>query len=120
MTITDADTVVKANYRAEVYTLRTSGPPCQLIGYPSVVVSGATVTHGGEGLPPEVVKAYTLSRGTTLSFALATARTGSCRDVSTITVTLPETTTRKQVSTPLRVCNGRLGVTPIHRAGDDE
>ena len=120
VTITDADTVTKGTYRAEVYTLRTTGAPCQLLGYPSVVVSGATVTNGGEGLPPETVKAYTLSRGTTLSFALATARSGTCRDVSTITVTLPGTSTPKHVATTLRVCNGRLGVTPVHRAGDDE
>jgi hypothetical protein len=120
VTITDADTVTKAGYRAEVYTLRTSGSPCQLTGYPSVVVNGATVTRGGEGLPAESVRSYTLSRTTTLSFALATARTGSCRDESAITVTLPGTTAPKGVVTGLRVCNGRLGVTPVHRLGEDE
>lgn len=118
--VTDADTVVKPGYRAEVYTLRTTGAPCQLTGYPSVVVSGATVTHGGEGLPAETVQPYTLSRATTLSFALATARTGTCRDVSGISVTLPGTATSKRVVTDLRVCNDRLGVSPVHRLGDDE
>jgi hypothetical protein len=120
VTITDADTVTKASYRAEIYTLRTTGAPCELMGYPSVVVNGATVTHGGEGLPAEVPQAYTLSRSTTLSFALATSRTGTCRDETAITVTLPGTTTPKGVATTLHVCNGRLGVTPVHRAGDSD
>jgi hypothetical protein len=122
VTITDADTVTPrgTSYRAEVYVLRTTGAPCQLAGYPSVLVDGATVTRGGEGLPPETVKPYTLSRATSLSFALATARTGTCTDQSAITVTLPGTSTPKRVMTDLHVCNGRLGVSPVHRLGDDE
>jgi hypothetical protein len=122
VTITDADTVTPrgASYRAEVYVLRTTGAPCQLAGYPTVVVDGATVVRGGEGLPPEAVRPYTLSRTTSLSFALATGRTGSCADRSAITVTLPGTTTPKRVATDLRVCDARLGVTPVHRLGDDE
>lgn len=120
VTIIDADTVVKPEYRAEVYTLRTTGAPCELRGYPRVVVSGATVTPGGEGLPPEAVASYTLSKATTLSFAVATSRSGSCTEQSAITVTLPGTATPKRVATTLRVCNGRLGVTPVHRAGDDD
>ncbi|MFN2536773.1 MAG: DUF4232 domain-containing protein [Mycobacteriales bacterium] len=120
MTITDADTVIKPAYRAEVYTLRTSGAPCQLRGYPAVVVSGASVTPGGEGLPPENVQTYTLSRATTLSFALATSRTGTCTDRSAIRVTLPGTTAPRTVATGLRVCNGRLGVSPVHRLGDSD
>jgi hypothetical protein len=120
VSIVDADTVVKPAYRAEVYVLRTSGPACQLEGYPGIAVSGVTVSHGGQGLPPETVRAYTLSRTTSLSFALATARSGSCAERATVTVTLPGTSTPRRVATSLRVCNGRLGVTPVHRLGDDE
>jgi hypothetical protein len=118
--VTDADTVVKPGYRAEVYVLRTRGRACQLTGYPAVTVAGTTVTHGGEGLPPETPKTYTLSAGTSLSFALATARSGSCTDRAAISVSLPGTSQRKTVTTDLRVCNGRLGVSPVHRLGDDE
>ncbi|MCU1603459.1 MAG: hypothetical protein JWO22_4168 [Frankiales bacterium] len=121
VTITDADTVVKPGYRAEVYVLRTTGAPCQLTGYPSVLVNGATVTRGGSGLPPETVHAYTLSRATSLSFALATARPGaSCDDQTAITVTLPGTSQPRGVVTDLRVCDHQLGVSPVHRLGDDE
>jgi hypothetical protein len=123
VTVTDADTVTPrgASYRAEVYVLRTTGSPCQLMGYPSVVVSEARVSHGGQGLPAETVKPYTLSRATSLSFALATARTGaSCTDATTITVTLPGTNQPKQVATTLRVCDHKLGASPVHRLGDDE
>jgi hypothetical protein len=120
VTITDADTLVKPGYRAEVYVLRTTGAPCQLMGYPGVLVSGATVTHGGSGLPAETAQAYTLSRSTSLSFALATGRTGSCADLTRITVTLPGTSTPKGVPTDLHVCDHKLGVSPVHRLGDDE
>lgn len=120
VTVTDADTVVKPRYRAEVLVLRTTGAPCQLNGYPSVFVQGATVTRGGEGLPPETPRPATLSRGTSLSFALATARTGTCRDTRAITVVLPGTTQPKGVLADVRICNGRLGVSPVHRLGDDE
>lgn len=122
VTITDADTVTPrgASYRAEVYVLRTTGAPCQLKGYPTVRVSGATVTPGGAGLPAEAAKPYTLSRTTSLSFALATGRTGSCEDLTRITVTLPGTSTPKAVPTDLHVCDHKLGVSPVHRVGDDE
>jgi hypothetical protein len=122
VTITDADTVTPrgASYRAEVYVLRTTGAPCQLMGYPSVQAAGATVTRGGSGLPAETAKPYTLSRTTSLSFALATGRTGSCEDLTRITVRLPGTSLSKGVPTDLHVCDHRLGVSPVHRMGDDE
>ena len=120
VTVTDADTVVKPGYRAEVYVLRTTGRACQLSGYPTVSVAGAAVTRGGEGLPAEAPRAYTLTPGTSLSFALATGRSGSCTDRGAMTVILPGTTQRKAVTTDLQVCNGRLGVSPVHRLGDDE
>jgi hypothetical protein len=122
VTVTDADTVTPrgASYRAEVYVLRTTGSPCQLMGYPYVLVSGTTVTRGGSGLPAETAKPYTLSRTTSLSFALATGRTGSCEDLTEITVTLPGTRTSKAVPTNLHVCDHKLGVSPVHRVGDDE
>jgi hypothetical protein len=123
VTITDADTVRPrgASYRAEVYVLRTTGKPCQLVGYPSVLVNGTTVTRGGQGLPPETPQPFTLSTATSLSFALATSRSGTdCTDQTAITVTLPGTSTPRGVVTTLRVCDHQLGVSPIHRLGDDE
>jgi hypothetical protein len=90
------------------------------MGYPYVLVSGTTVTRGGSGLPAETAKPYTLSRTTSLSFALATGRTGSCEDLTEITVTLPGTRTSKAVPTNLHVCDHKLGVSPVHRVGDDE
>lgn len=120
VTVTDADTVVKPGYRAEIYVLRTTAAPCQITGFPTVFVSGVTVTRGGQGLPPEVPKPVTLSPGTSLSFAVATGRTGACEDKSALTVVLPGTTTPKTVRTDLTVCDKHLGVSPVHRLGDDE
>lgn len=123
VTVTDADTVTPrgTTYRAEVYVLRTTGRACQLSGYPRVVVRGATVTPGGAGLPNEAPRPYTLTSATSLSFAVATPRAGAaCDSRSSITVTLPGTTTPRTVVTDLRVCDARLGVSPVHRLGDDE
>jgi hypothetical protein len=127
VTVTDADTLVTPQYKREIFVLRTNGPACQLEGYPKVVLRGAdgralavTARHGGFGLPPEKPAAATLSRTTSLSFALATARDGSCTDVTAVDVTLPGTTTVHRTATELRVCGSSVGLSPVHRQGDDE
>jgi hypothetical protein len=118
LTVTDADTLVDPSYRKEVFALRTRGPDCQLKGYPTVQIAGVTVQKGGFGLPPEQPQAVTLSRSTSLSFVISSARTGTCRDITSIVVTLPGTTTGHRVATSLRVCGPKVGLSPVHRQGD--
>jgi hypothetical protein len=127
LTVTDADAIVTPQYRRAIFVLRTSGAACQLKGYPKVVLRGAdgralavTARQGGHGLPPEQPAAATLSRTTSLSFAVATARDGSCVDVTALDVTLPGTTTVHRTATDLRVCGSTVGLSPVHRQGHDE
>jgi len=125
LTITDADTLVTADSRQEVYAIRTTGPACQLRGYPAVSFRDAAgssmaiaTRHGGYGLPPEQPETVTISRSTSLSFTIASARTGSCSDVAKVVVTLPQTTGAHTVPTELRVCGSTVGLSPVERRGD--
>jgi hypothetical protein len=118
LTVTDADTLVDPSYRKEVFVVRTTGADCQLKGYPTVQVQGVTVQHGGYGLPAEEPQPVTLSRSTSLSFVISSARAGSCRDVPTIVVTLPGTSVGHRTATSLRVCGSAVGVSPVHRQGE--
>jgi hypothetical protein len=127
LTVTDADMLVSPQYVQEVYAVRTTGRPCQLAGYPRVTLLGpdgrplaVTVQHGGFGLPPEQPATVTLSRTTSLSFTLATARDGACTDTTALLTTLPGTAAAIRAATELRVCGGRVGVTPVHRQGEQE
>lgn len=118
LTVIDADTLVDASYRKEVFAVRTRGADCQLKGYPAVQIQGVTVRHGGFGLPPEQPQAVTLSRSTSLSFVISSGRAGACRDLATIVVTLPMTTGGHRVATSLRVCGSAVGTSPVHRQAD--
>ncbi len=125
--MTDADTIVTPTHKREVFVIRTTGRACQLRGYPAVRLLGSdgkplpvTVQRGGNGLPPERVGTYTIDRGTSLSFEIGTARDGACKDVTTTSVVLPQTTKTLRVPTTLRVCGSTVGVSPVHRAVDDE
>lgn len=127
LTVTDADTIVTPTHKREVFVIRTTGRACQLRGYPAVRLLGSdgkplpvTVQRGGNGLPREQVATYTIDRGTSLSFEIGTARDGTCNDVATTSVVLPQTTTTHRVPTTLRVCGSTVGVSPVHRAVDDE
>jgi hypothetical protein len=127
VTVTDADTLVSAAYRREVFVLRTAGRACQLEGYPTVVLLrsngqpvAVTAQNGGQGLPPEQPSAYTLTTATSLSFEVSAGRSGACVDVTAARVTLPGTTTPKQVATDLQVCGSAVGISPVHRRGDDD
>ena len=120
LTVTDADTLVDPSYSKEVYVVRTTGPECELQGYPTVQATGVATRHGGFGLPPERPQAVTLSRATSLSFLISSPRSGSCRDVPSISVTLPGTTTAHRVSTSLRVCGPAVGLSPVHRQGESD
>jgi Protein of unknown function (DUF4232) len=126
LTVVDADTLVLPQTVHEVFVLRTSGPDCQLEGYPSVRLldaSGAPlripVTSGGQDLPATGPVPVTLSRGTSLSFVVATPRDGTCVEASAVDVTLPGTTTALRAPTALSVC-GSAGVSPVERRTDDE
>jgi hypothetical protein len=127
LTVTDADTIVTPTHKREVFVIRTTGRACQLRGYPTVRLIGpdgrqlqVTVQRGGYGLPREREATYTIDRGTSLSFEVGTARDGVCRDVATASVVLPQTTKTHRVPTTLRVCGSTVGVSPVHRAVDDE
>lgn len=127
VTVTDADTLVTPQWKHEVFVLRTTGAPCQFNGYPKVTLMGPDgkalpirTQAGGFGLKAEKPTAVTLSRTTSLSFSIATSRDGSCTDVGSILATLPGTTTAKRATTELRVCGTVVGLTPVHRLGDDE
>lgn len=126
VTVVDADTVVLPSSVHEVFVLRTSGPDCQLEGHPEVRLldaSGAplpvTVRRGGHDLPATAPSPVTLSRGTSLSFVVATARDGTCADAAAVDVTLPGTTTVLRTATALSVC-GSAGVSPVERRTADE
>ena len=127
LTVTDADTLVTTQYRHEVFVLRTSGPACQLQGYPRVSLLGADgrplavrTQEGGFGLPAEKPAAVTLSRTTSLSFEVATSRDGACVDATTILATLPGTSTTHRAATDFPVCGTIVGLSPVHRQGDNE
>ncbi|HEU0101293.1 MAG TPA: hypothetical protein VFR07_03160 [Mycobacteriales bacterium] len=127
LTVTDADTTYGADSVKELFTVRTSGPDCQLPGtYPQVAVLDATgaamapVRDGGFDLPAPTGAPVTLSGGTSLSFFVATNRDGDCLPAATLTVTFPGTTTALRTATRLQVCAGVLAVGPVQRLGDDE
>ena len=127
LTLVDADQLTGSASVREVFALRTTGAACQLQGYPVVRLldaSGATLPvtyrHGGYALSAAGAVPVTLSRDTTASLELGTGRTGTCRDVATVVVTLPGTTTALRTRTGFRVCGGAVGVSPVLRRGDTE
>jgi hypothetical protein len=126
LTVTDADSVTDATTTHEIFLVRTSGAPCQLEGWPAVRLVDAAghdlpvaVGHGGFGLPSATPAPVTLSADTTVSFIVATGRSGSCRDAAAIAVTLPGTSTALRAVTTLRVCGG-AGTSPVQRLTDTE
>ena len=127
LTLVDADAVTVGASLEEVFILRTTGPDCQLSGYPALTFTGSDgkaltvqVDHGGHGLPASTPGPVTLSRGTSLSFGVATARTGSCQPTSRVTVALPATTPALSVPTSMQICGGSVGVTPVQRRADSD
>ena len=125
LTVVDADAVTVGGSLEEVFVVRTSGPDCQLSGYPTLAFAGAggqpltvTVDHGGHGLAPSQPGPVTLSRGTSVSFGVATARTGSCQKAATVKVTLPSVTPVMTVTTAMQICAGSVGITPVQRRID--
>lgn len=128
LSVVDADTVsVPGGVLREVFAVRTTGPTCQLVGYPALRlldVSGAPlavrVDRGGHGLPAGAPHALTLSRSTSVSFELALPAGPSCRDTATVVVRLPGTTADLRTATAVQVCAAAVGVSPIERRVDSE
>ena len=127
LTLVDADQLTGSASVREVFALRTTGAACQLQGYPVVRLLDArgatlpvTYRHGGYALSAAGAVPVTLSRDTTASLELGTGRTGTCRDVTTVVVTLPGTTTALRTRTGFRVCGGAVGVSLVLRRGDTE
>lgn len=125
LTITDADTLVDPKSTREVYAIRTSGPDCQLQGYPFVTFQDAAghevsvqATSSGYGVRRTKPEPVTLSRSTSVSFEIGSGRSGSCTDIAHVTVTLPGTRDGKRISTQLRVCDHKVAVSPVLRRGD--
>jgi hypothetical protein len=128
LTVVDADAIIDATAVRELFVVRTSGPDCQLTGYPTVqlrdargAVLPATYRPGGFGLPNERPAPHTLSKGTSISFVVATGRTGaSCREAATIRVRLPGTSALLTTTTAFRVCDEAVGLSPLRRQLDIE
>lgn len=125
LTVTDGDAAYTSDAVQELFVLRTTGPDCQLTAtYPSVQVLGSggaplgTVRQGGLGLPAPAGGPLTISRTTSLSFYVATARDGACVPAATVSATLPGTTVARSAATQLQVCGGLLSVGPLQRLGD--
>lgn len=125
--LTDADVVYGPDAVRELFTVRTSGPDCQLpAGYPTARLLGgdgapvAPVAEGGLGLPAPGADPVTLSRTTSLSFFLATARDGACTPAAELVVALEGAGGELRTPTVMQVCAGALGVGPVQRLGDDE
>ena len=121
LTVTDADTITSQTTREQVYTVRTSGPDCGLTGYPAVSLKGADgsalrVRYAKDGSTPPPIS---LSRATSVSFSLTSARSGSCVDAASISVVLPGTGSARSAATSARACNGAVTVSPIRRLAAD-
>ena len=127
LTVTDAGRSYTLSAVQSLFTIRTSGPDCQLEGYPGIALRDAQgepleveVRHGGYGLPAGAPAATTLSRGTSVSFFVATAREQGCEPAASLTVTLPGTARPLTTATTTEVCDGSVGITPVRRETDDE
>lgn len=121
LTVTDADELVTQQSREEVFVVRTTGPDCGLTGFPKVTLKSAGGTplaarYAQDGSKPT---ALSLSKGTSVSFSLTSARSGSCVDASSLSVVLPGTGAALSTSTSARVCNGAVTVSPIRRLNAD-
>ena len=126
LTVTDADAVFTDTAVQELFTIRTSGPDCELEGYPTVALLDeagrelpAKVRRNGYGMSNDAPEVVTLSKATSVSFFVATSRDGDCAQATTLVTTLPGTETALRAATPMQVCDAAVGVTPVRRLVDD-
>jgi len=127
LTVTDASRAYTLSAVQSLFTIRTNGPDCQLEGYPQIQLRDAggsllevAVKRGGYGLPAGGAAPVTLSKGTSISFFVGTARKAGCQAASALVVTLPGTTTPLRAATTTEVCDGSVGISPVRRETDDE
>jgi hypothetical protein len=121
LTVTDADLLTSATALEEVFVVRTSGPACQLHGWPAVHLlraDGSALVFRSKRAGK--ARTVTLTRATSLSFVLSTPRTGSCEDAATLVARLPGTSSDLRTETGMQVCAGSLAVGPVERRQDDE
>lgn len=126
LSMVDADAIVTPETVHEVFVLRTTGPECQLEGFPQLQLRDAggtplalTVTRNGFGLPVEQAEPFSLSRSTSLSFRVASPRGGTCRPVASIVATLPGAGGPLTAESFLTACGDTVGVSPVERGGSD-
>lgn len=124
LSVTDADAIITERFVQEVFVVRTTGPDCQLRGYPEVSLLDAAgnpvpaaYDTTGFGLPLDPPQTQTLSAGTSLSFFLASGRFGDCVEAATVRVVLPGTSQALEAATSFRVCGGEAAVSPVARQG---
>lgn len=122
LTLTDADAVITPTTVQELFVVRTTGPDCELTGYPVVelrdasgAVVPATYRPGGFGLPAERPAPHALSTGTSVSFYVASARSGDCVQAARASVRLPGTSGPLSAATSFAVCDGSVGLSPVRR-----
>jgi hypothetical protein len=121
LAVQDADLLADSRQLQEVFAVRTSGPTCQLRGWPEVTLLGGndaplTVAFRRTGS----AVAGSLSRSSSLSFVLSTPRSTTCADVSAVLVRLPGTDRVIRTGTTMQVCDGSLEISPVERRQDDE
>jgi hypothetical protein len=126
LSLVDADQLSTSTATQEVFVLRTNGPDCQLLGFPTLQFRDAggravpvTVTHGGYGASAGPAKVTTLSKGTSASFVVGTPRSGKCVAAAKVTVGLPGGGSLTAPTT-LSLCAGKAGVSPVGRRVDQE
>jgi hypothetical protein len=121
LTVTDADLLTSGSELQEVFAIRTTGPACQLRGWPAVRVLRADGTAIAlQARRVGTARAVTLTRATSVSFVLGTPRGGSCEDAATLIARLPGTDRDLRTSTTMQVCGASLRVGPVERRQDDE
>jgi len=78
---------------------------------------GAFLVAISPQLPERLVE---IKRRHGLSFAVASAQTGSCVQVARLEVRLPGTSGLTTAATSMSVCGGRAGLSPVGRAADND
>lgn len=118
-----SSTVRGASQVAVVAFDNTGGRQCTITGYVEVTLLGpggekltATVNHGGDGIPAEVMgeTTVTVEPGAKASMVMAwNPITGSCLDVRSFDLTLPGDTKAVNLKSSVSVCGGAINISPV-------
>jgi hypothetical protein len=121
MTVQDADSLSDASSSTELFVVRTTGPDCAMKGYPRVqflASDGRALQVTVSGRPGSTPQQVSLTRSTSLSFAVSTPRTQPCQAVARVRVRLPGALSDLSAVTGMSVCGGRASVSPVGRLQD--